>query len=95
MTRVLVKLRFWTLQLGSGSSHPRWMRKRQENAKKMTPQNGNEKKKTKPNDKKMTTINIQQPSEFAGKIFIKILFRDGFQHGSFSTRRSLRYHTCM
>ena len=35
--------RFWTFQLGSGSSHPRWMRKRQENDKQMTPkwqQNG-------------------------------------------------------
>jgi hypothetical protein len=52
MTRVLVKLRFWTLQLGSGSSHPRWMRKRQENAKKMTPQNRNEKKRQNQTTKK-------------------------------------------
>jgi hypothetical protein len=34
MTRVLVKLRFWTFQLGPGSSHPRWMRKRQQMANK-------------------------------------------------------------
>ena len=27
------------------------------------------------NDKKMTKINNQQPSEFAGKIFIMIVFR--------------------
>jgi hypothetical protein len=64
MTRVLVKLRFWTLQLGSGSSHPRWMRKRQENAKKMTPQNRNEKKKDKTkrqkndNNKYSTTLRV-------------------------------------
>ena len=40
------------------------------NDKKMTPQNRNDKKMQKPNDKKMTKINNQQPSEFAGKIFI-------------------------
>ena len=105
MTCVLVKLRFWTFQLGSGSSHPGWMRKRYKNDKQMTQkwqQNGKKwrkndnqmatkcnindkkwhrktgmiKKMTKPNDKtmtkKMTKINIQQPSEFAGKIFINL-----------------------
>ena len=34
-------------------------------------------KMTKPNDKKMTKINIQQPSEFAGKIFINLLLTIG------------------
>ena len=29
-------------------------------------------KNAKPNDKKMTKINNQQPSEFAGKIFIRL-----------------------
>ena len=38
----------------------------------MTPQNRNDKKMQKPNDKKMTKINNQQPSEFAGKIFITL-----------------------
>ena len=105
MTRVLVKLRFWTFQLGPGSSHPRWMRKRQQMANKWH-KNGNKManndkkwqangkkwqnmtktwhcktgmttKMTKPNDKKMTKINIQQPSEFAGKIFINLLLTIG------------------
>ena len=44
------------------------------NDKKMTPQNRNDKKMQNQNDKKMTKkmtkINNQQPSEFAGKIFI-------------------------
>ena len=40
--------------------------------KKMTPQNRNDKKMQKPNDKKMSKINNQQPSEFAGKIFITL-----------------------
>ena len=43
------------------------------NDKKMTPQNRNDKKMQKPNDKKMTKINNQQPSEFAGKIFIRFM----------------------
>ena len=45
----------------------------------MTPQNRNDKKmqnqmtkKWQKNDKKMTKINNQQPSEFAGKIFIRL-----------------------
>ena len=56
----------------------KWLNKWQKNDKKMTPQNRNDKKcKTKwqKNDKKMTKINNQQPSEFAGKIFIKLLFQ--------------------
>ena len=47
-------------------------KKWQKNDKKMTPQNRNDKKMQKPNDKKMTKINNQQPSEFAGKIFIRL-----------------------
>jgi hypothetical protein len=43
------------------------------NDKKMTPQNRNDKKMQKQNDKRMTKINHQQPSEFAGKIFIRLL----------------------
>jgi hypothetical protein len=39
----------------------------------MTPQNRNDKKMQKQNDKRMTKINHQQPSEFAGKIFIRLL----------------------
>ena len=119
MTRVLVKLRFWTFQLGPGSSHPRWMRKRQQMAnkwhkngnkmanndkqwqpngkkcktwQKIWQRNGKEMqnmtktwhcktgmttKMTKPNGKIMTKINIQQPSEFVGKIFINLLLTIG------------------
>jgi hypothetical protein len=40
----------------------------------MTPQNRNDKNMTKPNDKK----NIQQPSEFAGKIFITLVLESIF-----------------
>ena len=41
----------------------------------MTPQNRNDKKmqnQMTKNDKKMTKLNNQQPSEFAGKIFIMV-----------------------
>ena len=51
-------------------------KKWQKNDKQMTPQNRNDKKMQKPNDKKhdknTTNINNQQPSEFAGKIFITL-----------------------
>ena len=53
------------------------------NDQKMTPKNDTTKqewqKNAKPNDKKMTKINNQQPSEFAGKIFIIL---PSIKHGS-------------
>ena len=50
------------------------------NDKKMTPQNRND-KKCKTKWQKMTKINNQQPSEFAGKIFIMLQAMDKHSGG--------------
>ena len=53
----------------------KWQKNDLTNDKKMTKNDTTKQewqKNAKPNDKKMTKINNQQPSEFAGKIFIRV-----------------------